>query len=383
MKIKVITSILLGIFIVLLSTVAFAATGTVELKSNVSEIKKGETFKVTLSATSQDGINGIDAKYNYDSEKLELVNEKVVNTTNWSNIGSANNITIINNSTESIKSADLYELEFKVKDSVATGSVLKVEMTQILLDTDAQTNSEVNIETKKVEVTVKDNSNPINTVTGTVELKSNVTEVKKGETFKVTLSAASENGINGVETKFVYDSSKLELVKEKLIDSTNWSNIGTFPNITIISNSEESMKRADLYELEFKVKDSVTVGSTVKVETTQILLDTDSQTNSEINIEAKKVEVKIKDNSNNGNNNNNNNNNNNANNNGSGSNSGNNNSGTATKNTTTSGSGTTSNSTISTSKSIPKAGKEILGVVLMIVLVGCSVVSYILYKKSK
>ena len=94
MKIKVITSILLGIFIVLLSTVAFAATGTVELKSNVSEIKKGETFKVTLSATSQDGINGIDAKYNYDSEKLELVNEKVVNTTNWSNIGSANNITI-------------------------------------------------------------------------------------------------------------------------------------------------------------------------------------------------------------------------------------------------------------------------------------------------
>ena len=98
MKLKVITSILLGIFIVLLSTVAFAGTGTVELKSNVTEVKKGETFKVTLSARSEEGINGIDAKYNYDAEKLELVSEKVIDASKWSNIGSSNNITIISNS---------------------------------------------------------------------------------------------------------------------------------------------------------------------------------------------------------------------------------------------------------------------------------------------
>ena len=129
MKTKIITANIIAIFIILLASISFAATGTVEFKSNTTEVKKGETFTVTLSATSEDGINGIDTKYTYDSEKLDLVSENVADTSNWSNIGASPDITIICNSTQSIKNADIYILTFKVKDNVSAGSTIKIKTT--------------------------------------------------------------------------------------------------------------------------------------------------------------------------------------------------------------------------------------------------------------
>lgn len=158
MKTKIITANIIAIFIILLASISFAATGTVEFKPNTTEVKKGETFTVTLSATSEDGINGIDTKYTYDSEKLELVSENVADSTNWSNIGASPDITIICNSTQSIKNANIYILTFKVRDNVSVGSTIKIKTTDILLDTDAQTDSEVTITSKKLEITVKDSS---------------------------------------------------------------------------------------------------------------------------------------------------------------------------------------------------------------------------------
>lgn len=156
MKIKIITAIIIAILITLLASISFAASGTVEFKPSTTEVKKGETFTVTLSATSEDGINGIDTKYTYDSEKLELVNEKVADSSNWSNMGTSPDITIICSSTQSIKNADIYILTFKVKDNVSSGSTIKIETTKILLDTDAQTDSEVDIPSKKIEIIVKE-----------------------------------------------------------------------------------------------------------------------------------------------------------------------------------------------------------------------------------
>ena len=155
MKTKSIIAFIIAIFIVALSTNVFAATGTVEFKANTTEVEKGNEFTVTLSANSEEGINGIDAKYNYDLDKLELVSESLADTTNWSNMGTASNITILCNSTDSIKAADLYIIKFKVKDNVSAGDKIKIEITDIILDTDAQTNSEVTIGTKKIELAVK------------------------------------------------------------------------------------------------------------------------------------------------------------------------------------------------------------------------------------
>lgn len=156
MKIKSITAIIIALLIMSVESISFAASGTVEFKPSTTEVNKGETFTVTLSATSKDGINGIDTKYTYDSEKLELINEKVTDSSNWNNIGISPDITIICNSTQSIKNADIYILTFKVKENVSSGNTIKIETAKILLDTDAQINSEVDISSKKVEINVKE-----------------------------------------------------------------------------------------------------------------------------------------------------------------------------------------------------------------------------------
>lgn len=159
MKAKLIIGNIIAIIIILLTSVTYAATGTAELKADVKEVKKGETFTVTLVVASEEGINGISTKYTYDTDKLELVSESLVDTTNWSNLGTSPELTIICNSTSSIKSADIYILKFKVKDNVTAGSVATVETTDILLDTDAQSDSEVTISAKKVEVNVIEDKN--------------------------------------------------------------------------------------------------------------------------------------------------------------------------------------------------------------------------------
>ncbi len=196
MKIKIITANIIAIFIIILASISFAATGTVEFKSNTTEVKKGETFTVTLSATSKEGINGIDTKYTYDSEKLELVSENVADSSNWSNIGAAPEITIICNSTQSIKNADIYILTFKVKDNVSVGSTIKIEMTDILLDTDAQTDSEVTIPSKKIEITVKDssenNSNEKNKDANEVDSEESKTKDTKTNT-KTSINESDSN----------------------------------------------------------------------------------------------------------------------------------------------------------------------------------------------
>ena len=154
MKIKKLAIFMIVVFIMLIATVVFSATGEVGLRTNVSQISKGGTFTVTLYASSQDGINGVDTKISYDTEKLELVSHDSTDTHSWVPLGEMPNIIVICNSEDSIKSADVYVLEFKAKDSVAAGETLEVEISDILLDTDAATNSEVAITPKKVEVNV-------------------------------------------------------------------------------------------------------------------------------------------------------------------------------------------------------------------------------------
>ena len=158
MKLKVFTVIMIVILAILFSSNVYAATGTVNFVPSTNQVKKGDTFTVTLSASSEDGINGVETKYTYNSEKLEFVSGNVVNSSNWISMGTAPEITIICNSQEKIKNADLYTLTFKVKDSANVGDTIKVETNEILLDTDAQENSEVNSGAKKAEVTVIESS---------------------------------------------------------------------------------------------------------------------------------------------------------------------------------------------------------------------------------
>ena len=131
-----------------------AVEPTAVLNADKTEVKAGETFTVTLSATCEDGINGIDTTYTYDTEKLELVSANVASS-DFASLGTDNQITVICNSTESITSADIYVLTFKVKDGVEVDSTAKVSVSEITLDSDAATDSQHTIATQEVTITVK------------------------------------------------------------------------------------------------------------------------------------------------------------------------------------------------------------------------------------
>lgn len=195
MKTKLIYVSIIAVIVILLSTISFASSGTVELKANVNQVKKGETFTVTLSATSDEGINGIDTKYAFDSEKLELISESVIDSTKWVSIGNSPSITVICNSTDSIKKSDIYEIKFKVKDNVSVGDKIKIETTSILLDTDQATDSEVSIPAKKIEISVIEAS------------KENQEETQK-DTSKVENTAKNNNNSNVSDNKEVQKNSE-------------------------------------------------------------------------------------------------------------------------------------------------------------------------------
>ena len=158
MKNKIITANIIAIFIILLASVSYAATGTVELKASTTEVKKGDTFTVTISATCEEGINAIKTKYSYDTDKLELVDEKLIDTSKWITMGTQPELIILSNSRDSIKSADLYVITFKVKDNVSAGDTVKVETEEIILSANVKEDSTVTVGAKTIEISVKDNS---------------------------------------------------------------------------------------------------------------------------------------------------------------------------------------------------------------------------------
>lgn len=140
-----------------------AADATATLKLDKAEVKPGDTFTVTLNASCEEGINGLQGKFSYDTDKLELVNPnpedpskplKVVDQTKWFNLGEDLNVEVIHNSSDTEKSADIVEVTFKVKDTVEVGTKAKIAVTDLVLDSDAGSNSTKQIGTKEVEVSI-------------------------------------------------------------------------------------------------------------------------------------------------------------------------------------------------------------------------------------
>ena len=112
MKQKIVVLSILFAIIILACNVCFAAEGTVKFESSKKEVKKGDIVDVTLSVSSNDGINGIDTKYTYDTDKVELISQEVEDSSKWVNLGKNNEITIICNVEEHIKSSDIILLKY-------------------------------------------------------------------------------------------------------------------------------------------------------------------------------------------------------------------------------------------------------------------------------
>ncbi len=135
------------------------------------------------------------------------------------------------------------------------------------------------------------NITSVNAATGSANLVASNTSVKAGETFTVTLSVNCEDGINGIDTTYSYDEDKLELVSAN-VAGNNWASLGVNGTIQVICNSTEKITSDNVYVLTFKVKDNAQVGSTAKVNTTDIKVDSDI-TSSSFTENAKTVNINI------------------------------------------------------------------------------------------
>lgn len=135
-----------------------ASTATVSLKPSSTSVKSGDTFSVTLSVSCDDGINGITGiTYSYDKNILELVSSSVKDS-NFINIGSNEKMDLISNSTNKITASDVYVFNFKVKDSVAAGTNVKISTGKISVDSDVAKDSETIVGEQSTTIKIASNS---------------------------------------------------------------------------------------------------------------------------------------------------------------------------------------------------------------------------------
>ena len=122
-------------------------------------------------------------------------------------------------------------------------------------------------------------------------------EVEIGDTFEVTISASAEDAIDGLSSKIEYDENVLEKVSSELIDSYNWSDLDTFPNLVATWKTIGTEKTsADIYKITFKVKDNVEAQD-IEIKLSDVIL---SHTGGQENLEdiTKTITIKAKGNNN-------------------------------------------------------------------------------------
>lgn len=225
--------ILITILLVLTSVVtSYAATATIELNVDNAEVKVGDTFTVTLSANCSDGINGIITTFDYDKNKLEYVSEGVVDTSNYAFGGNkdAKEIFVYCTSTDSIQSADIYALTFRVKEGATVGSTAKISIAKTTLDSDSATNSEHILAEQEIAVKIVEEA-PAKLSEIKVVTKPNKTDYIVGENFNST----------GMVIKAKYEDGTEKNVTNYTI--TNGSNLDTTQKYVTISYTEDGITK--------------------------------------------------------------------------------------------------------------------------------------------
>lgn len=151
--------IIIAVVMTGISTVQ-AATSTAELTASNTTVKPGDTFTVTLSASSEGGVALISGteendgfKVNYDSSKLELVSKEAKGFVDLNEEATSGTICLLGSSV-SFKSGDVYVLTFKAK-SDTTGDAQISTTSLIITDFDDE---ETTIDGKSVTVEIKDDS---------------------------------------------------------------------------------------------------------------------------------------------------------------------------------------------------------------------------------
>lgn len=127
----IILLIITGLLIIMSNLSVQAASATAELKTDKEKVKPGESFTVTLTASSEQELNGITGKLSYDEEKLEL--QEVEIAKDWIDMsgGDREKIELMYNSVNTVKTADVYKITFIVKEGASEQAKINVEELKI------------------------------------------------------------------------------------------------------------------------------------------------------------------------------------------------------------------------------------------------------------
>ncbi len=136
MRKKLLNILIILILLLITSNISYAteSDGGISITSSKARPTPNETFVVTISATSESGLNGINAKIEYDENILEFIKSDLKDTSKWAEFDEFPNLVAMWRSTsESSKSSDVYEITFKVKET--TQKTTQIKLKDIIVST--------------------------------------------------------------------------------------------------------------------------------------------------------------------------------------------------------------------------------------------------------
>ena len=128
-----------------------------------------------------------------------------------------------------------------------------------------------------LNVNAADYANTPTGATTEIVLTPSATEVKVGDTIKITVLAKCEKGIEGVDATLEYDKTKLQFTNSENLATTGFISMSgldestdTFKVSVLYSGQGAAPKETDIAVLSFKVLESATVNEKLSVKLSEI-----------------------------------------------------------------------------------------------------------------
>lgn len=152
---KILVVNLLLIFIILIFSSAYAANENVNLNTSSDSAVEGKTFTVTIEASADNNITGLQCDLEYDTNKLSIQSKSA--GTGFSDLSGTGEIAIVSTDSESLsKSGTLYTITFKVLEEAEIGeTTISVKSVILALINENSEQENANIEDDGVVINIK------------------------------------------------------------------------------------------------------------------------------------------------------------------------------------------------------------------------------------
>lgn len=218
----IILLIITGLLIIMSNLSVQAASATADLKTDKEKVKPGESFTITLTASSEQGLNGITGKLSYDKEKLEL--QKVEIAKDWIDMSGGNRekIELMYNSVNTVKTAEVYKITFIVKEGAAEQVKINVEELKISTMASGEDDT-VTIGNKEIGINISDKQEE--KLLTSIEItnlptKTTYTEGEKFNTAGMKVTAKYSDGTSKEITNYTFSpNATLKTTDKEIIIS--------------------------------------------------------------------------------------------------------------------------------------------------------------------